>query len=40
VQEYRASSLAAGERDLPSPYPPTDCPPTFGNTDVVAVTTG
>ena len=40
VQAYRASSLAAGARDLPSPYPPTDCPATFGNTDVVAVTTG
>src|SRR6266540_7509134 len=40
VQAYRASSLAAGALDLPSPYPPTDCPATFGNTDVVAVTTG
>jgi hypothetical protein len=40
VQAYRAASLAAGERALPSPYPPTDCPATFGNTDVVAATTG
>ena len=40
VQAYRAASLAAGTRALPSPYPPTDCPATFGNTDVVAATTG
>jgi hypothetical protein len=40
VQAYRAASLAAGARALPSPYPPTDCPATFGNTDVVAATTG
>ena len=40
VQAYRASSFATGERDLPAPYPPADCPATFGNTDVVAVTTG
>jgi hypothetical protein len=40
VQEYRAASLAAGTRALPSPYPPTNCPPTFGNTDIVALATG
>ncbi|HEY2948649.1 MAG TPA: hypothetical protein VGJ53_09655 [Micromonosporaceae bacterium] len=40
IQAYRASSLAAGQRTLPAPYPPTDCPATFGNTDVVSVTTG
>lgn len=40
VQAYRAASLAAGTRALPAPYPPTACPPTWGNTDVVAVTTG
>jgi hypothetical protein len=40
VQAYRAASLAAGARALPAPYPPDDCPATFGNTDVVAATTG
>jgi hypothetical protein len=40
VQAYRAASLAAGARALPAPYPPDDCPATFGNTDVIAATTG
>jgi hypothetical protein len=40
IQEYRARSLAAGARALPAPYPPDACPSTFGNTDVVAATTG
>jgi len=40
VQTYRAASLAAGSRQLPSPYPPTDCPPTWGNTDIMSATTG
>jgi hypothetical protein len=34
VQDYRADSYAAGERDLPSPYPPDDCPATWGNVDI------
>ena len=40
VQDYRAASLAAGHRVLPSPYPPTDCPAAFGDNDVTAATTG
>jgi hypothetical protein len=40
IQAFRASSLAAGHRTLPAPYPPSACPATFGNTDVVSVTTG
>jgi hypothetical protein len=33
VQDYRAASLAAGERALPAPWPLFSCP-TFGNTDI------
>jgi hypothetical protein len=40
VQEYRARSLAAGTRALPAPWPPAACPPTWGNLDIWAVTTG
>ncbi len=40
VQNYRATSFAAGERVLPAPWPLADCPGTFGNTDTWAVTTG
>jgi hypothetical protein len=41
TQDYRAASFAAGRRDLPgAPWPLTDCPPAFGNTDILASTTG
>jgi len=39
VQTYRAASLAAGARALPAPWPLTICP-TFGNTNILANTTG
>jgi hypothetical protein len=40
VQDYRARSLAAGQLALPAPWPPGDCPSTFGNVDIWAATTG
>jgi hypothetical protein len=40
VQQYRAASLAAGTLALPAPWPLTDCPAGFGNTDIWAATTG
>lgn len=41
VQAYRQRSFAAGHRVLPgAPWPLADCPPTFGNTDIQAITTG
>jgi hypothetical protein len=40
VQDYRARSLAAGQLALPAPWPPGDCPATFGNVDIWAATTG
>ncbi len=39
IQDYRASSLAAGTHALPAPWPLTDCPATFGNTDIMSVST-
>ena len=40
VQTWRAASYAAGHRVLPgAPYPTTDCDPTFGNVQILAVTT-
>jgi hypothetical protein len=39
IQDFRASSLAIGRRDLPAPWPLDDCPGTFGNTDIMAATT-
>ena len=39
IQDWRAASLAAGEPVIPAPYPLADCPPTWGNTDVMAATT-
>lgn len=39
IQTWRAASLAAGERVLPAPWPLADCPPTFGNTEIMSVTT-
>jgi hypothetical protein len=40
VQGYRAASLAAGTLALPAPWPLTDCPAGFGNTDIWSATTG
>jgi hypothetical protein len=39
VQDYRAASIAAGDRALPAPWPQPDCP-RFGNTDIWVATTG
>ncbi len=37
VQTYRANSIALGTLDLSTvPYPPTDCPATWGNVDIFA----
>jgi hypothetical protein len=40
IQAWRGQSLAAGAPVIPAPWPLADCPPTFGNTDVWAATTG
>jgi hypothetical protein len=40
IQQYRAASFAAGGHALPAPDPLTDCPPNFGNVDIMAATTG
>ena len=41
IQNWRASSFAAGHRILPgAPWPLTDCPSNFGNTDTMSITTG
>jgi hypothetical protein len=40
VQTWRASSFAAGQRVFPAPWPLTDCPATFGNTDIYSISTG
>jgi len=41
VQKYRSDSFAAGHRALPgAPWPLTDCPATFGNTDIMSASTG
>lgn len=40
IQSWRASSFAAGARQFPAPWPLTDCPPNFGNTDTYSVSTG
>ena len=40
VQSYRAASLAAGTLALPAPWPLADCPATFGNTNILSLTTG
>jgi hypothetical protein len=40
VQTWRAQSLEAGSRVLPgAPWPLQDCPPRFGNTDIMAIST-
>jgi hypothetical protein len=38
VQQYRAESIAAGTLALPAPWPIADCPATFGNLDIYALT--
>ena len=38
VQSWRAASFAAGHRLIPAPWPTTDCPATWGNTDIYAAT--
>lgn len=40
IDAWRAASLAAGKDVIPAPFPTTDCPSTWGNMDVRAVTTG
>jgi len=40
IDTWRQNSFTAGTRLLPAPYPPTDCPATFGNVQIRAVTTG
>ena len=40
VQRYRAASLAAGTLAIPAPWPLTDCPARFGNTDIRSASTG
>ena len=40
IQAWRGQSLAAGAPVIPAPWPLADCPPTWGNTDVWAATTG
>lgn len=40
IQAYRGASLANGSPVTPAPWPLADCAPTFGNTDVMAATTG
>jgi hypothetical protein len=41
IQNWRAASFAAGHRVLPgAPWPLTDCPATFGNTDIYSISTG
>lgn len=41
VQAWRAASFAAGQRVLPgAPWPISDCPADFGNTNIYAATTG
>jgi hypothetical protein len=40
LQDWRASSLAAGAPVFPAPWPLADCPAGFGNSDVWAATTG
>ncbi|MDQ3809710.1 MAG: glycoside hydrolase, partial [Chloroflexota bacterium] len=37
VQDFRARSIASLTRALPAPWPLADCPPTWGNTDIMAV---
>jgi hypothetical protein len=40
IQSWRAASWAAGHRVTPAPWPLSDCPATWGNTNIYAATTG
>ena len=40
VQQYRASSAAAGAHALPAPWPPAACPSDWCNIDIWSATTG
>jgi hypothetical protein len=40
IQSWRAQSVAAGAPVIPAPWPLSDCPATWGNTDIWAATTG
>jgi hypothetical protein len=40
VQTYRADSYAAGSRQLPAPWPTTECPAKWGNVQIKSATTG
>jgi hypothetical protein len=40
IQNWRSTSISTGNPVIPAPWPPTDCPATFGNTKVWAATTG
>jgi hypothetical protein len=40
IQNWRQASFAAGKRVIPAPWPLSDCPANFGNTDTEAATTG
>jgi len=40
IQSWRAASFAAGLRVFPAPWPLTDCPGTFGNVDIMSISTG
>jgi len=40
IQSWRASSFAAGAEQFPAPWPLTDCPANWGNTDAYSVSTG
>jgi hypothetical protein len=40
VQTYRSLSYLAGSRQLPAPWPTTDCPATWGNVQILAATNG
>jgi hypothetical protein len=39
VDEWRQQSLDAGRRIFPAPWPLTECPNNFGNTDIFSAST-
>jgi hypothetical protein len=40
IQTWRSASITAGSPVIPAQWPTADCPPSFGNSDVWAATTG
>jgi hypothetical protein len=40
IQTWRAQSFHDGQRDTPAPWPLTDCPPNWGNTNIRSISTG